>query len=89
MIRQKIAIAIFTALLVLVPASSSAFFGFFGGGFSFGFHAGGGGWWHPGYWGYGPGYWGYPYHARYFGGPYYRYPVLVRPTVKAPETTEK
>lgn len=64
--------AVLGTLLFAIPAQSQAFFGFFGGGFSFGFGGGwsgwgGPGWWGPGYWG-GPGHWGWP---GYWGGPGY------------------
>ena len=75
--HSTFATALLASLLLSVPVESQAFFGFFGGGFSFGFGGGlggwgGPGWWGPGYWG-GPG-WGYghhwyrPYRWRY--GPY-------------------
>ena len=75
--------AAFATLLLCIPVQSQAFFGFFGGGFSFGFGGGwsgwgGPGWWGPGYWGGYPGGWGGP---GYWHGPYrYRwgYPHLWR-----------
>jgi hypothetical protein len=64
--------ALLGTVLMAVPLQSQAFFGFFGGGFSFG--TGWSGWGGPGWWG--PGWWG----RRYWGGPrygwhrpYYRY----------------
>ena len=52
--RHSIALAaLFGTLLMLVPLQSQAFFGFFGGGFSFG--TGWSGWGGPGWWG--PGWW--------------------------------
>ncbi len=82
--------ALSAVVLMAIPAQSQAFFGFFGGGFSFGF--GGGGWggpgygyggpgyWRRGYWGH-PGYrygrWRHPYFAyRGWGLPYYGYPYF-------------
>ena len=83
-------IAMVATLLMAVPGESQAFFGFFGGGFSFGF--GGGGWGGPGWWGggpgrWGPGYWhrpyayGYHYYRPYGGYPFLGYPYhsLIRP----------
>lgn len=64
--------ALFGTLLMFVPLQSQAFFGFFGGGFSFGTGWGGWGgpgWWGPGWWG--PGYRGIPGYGWY--RPYYRY----------------
>ncbi len=62
--RHSIVLAsLFGTLLMLVPLQSQAFFGFFGGGFSFG--TGWGGWGGPGWWG--PGWWG----PRYWGAPGY------------------
>ena len=62
--RHSIALAaLFGTLLMLVPLQSQAFFGFFGGGFSFG--TGWSGWGGPGWWG--PGWWG----PRYWGAPRY------------------
>jgi hypothetical protein len=55
--------AVLGTLLLAVPLQSQAFFGFFGGGFSFG--TGWGGWGGPGWWG--PGWWGH----NYWGGPGY------------------
>ena len=97
-------IAMVATLLMAVPGESQAFFGFFGGGFSFGF--GGGGWGGPGRWG--PGYWhrpyayGYHYYRPYWGYPflgypyhslirpyYYTVPQLVVPTVKAPASAQE
>ena len=79
--------AFLAVLLMAIPAQSQAFFGFFGGGFSFGF--GGGGWGGPGYWGpyWRRGYWGNPYYRygrwrrpyfanRFWGMPYYGYPYF-------------
>lgn len=73
--------ALLATLLLAIPAQSQAFFGFFGGGFSFGLGGGwsgwgGPGWWGPGYWGGypgywgGPGYWHHPYRHRYWRRPY-------------------
>ena len=64
--------ALAAVILAAIPAQSQAFFGFFGGGFSFG--VGGGYWGGPGWWGpygYGPGYgrhhrWLHPYHRRFY-----------------------
>jgi hypothetical protein len=48
--------ALLATTLVALPVKTQAFFGFFGGGFSFGV---GSGWWGgPGWWGGGPGWWG-------------------------------
>jgi hypothetical protein len=55
--------ALLGTLLLCIPLQSQAFFGFFGGGFSFG--TGWGGWGGPGWWG--PGWWG----PRYWGAPGY------------------
>ena len=74
--RKAFLTALLGTLLLAVPAQSQAFFGFFGGGFSFGFGGGWGGWggpgwWGPGYWG-GPGYyWHRPYSWRYWHRPYF------------------
>jgi hypothetical protein len=54
-------------MLMLVPLQSQAFFGCFGGGFSFG--TGWSGWGGPGWWG--PGYWGAPGYA--WQRPFYGY----------------
>jgi hypothetical protein len=68
--RSVLAAALLGTLLLLVPVQSQAFFGFFGGGFSFG--TGWGGWGGPGWWG--PGWWGPGWHrARYLGWPGYRW----------------
>jgi hypothetical protein len=71
--RHSIALAaLFGTLLMLVPLQSQAFFGFFGGGFSFGTGWsgwGGPGWWGPGWWG--PRYWGAPGYGWH--RPFYRY----------------
>ncbi len=70
------AAALSAVILAAIPAQSQAFFGFFGGGFSFG--VGGGYWGGPGWggpYGYGPGYW----RHRYWGHPYYRFRRWHRP----------
>ena len=61
------AVALSAVILAALPAQSHAFFGFFGGGFSFGVGGGYHGYGGPGWWG--PGYW----HRRHWGHPYYRY----------------
>lgn len=66
------AAALSAVVLMAIPAQSQAFFGSFGGGFSFGFGGGGWGgpgWWGPGYGYGGPGYW----RGGYWGHPYNRY----------------
>lgn len=66
------ALALLATLMVAVPSESQAFFGFFGGGFSFGIGSGWG-WGGPGWgWG-GPGYWYRPWYHRYGRYPYWRY----------------
>jgi hypothetical protein len=81
MIRlSKLVAALVVTLGLFAPSQANAFFGFFGGGFSFGF-GGGGSWWGPGYgygpwWGPGYGYgswWGPGYRHHWGGGPYYGY----------------
>lgn len=61
------ATTLLATLLMAVPTQSHAFFGFFGGGFSFGFGGGWGGWGGPwGGWG-GPwGGWGGPGYFRHY-----------------------
>lgn len=63
--RSVFAAAFLGTVLLLVPLQSQAFFGFFGGGFSFG--TGWSGWGGPGWWG--PGW----YRPRYLGWPGYRW----------------
>jgi hypothetical protein len=66
--RSVFGAAFLGTILFLVPLQSQAFFGFFGGGFSFG--TGWGGWGGPGWWG--PGWWGPGwYRSRYLGWPAY------------------
>jgi hypothetical protein len=70
--RFIFATALVGTLLLAVPLQSQAFFGFFGGGFSFGFGTGWGGWGGPGWWGgpggWGPGWWGRGwYRPGYYG----------------------
>lgn len=70
--RSVFAAALLGTVLLSVPLQSQAFFGFFGGGFSFG--TGWGGWGGPGWWGPGSGWWspGW-YRSRYLGWPGYRW----------------
>jgi hypothetical protein len=67
--RSVLLAALLGSVLMAVPLQSQAFFGFFGGGFSFGFGTGWGGWGGPGWWG--PGYWGGPGYGWY--RPWYHY----------------
>jgi hypothetical protein len=78
--------ALLGTLLLALPAQSQAFFGFFGGGFSFGFGSGWGGpgWWGPGYswyrpyshyW-YRPYLWRRPYYWRYYRPYRWGYPFV-------------
>ena len=92
--------ALLGTLLLVIPAQSQAFFGFFGGGFSFGLGGGWGGWggpgwWGPGYWG-GPGYYGYrpyywrrPFYRHYYRPYFWSYPAygLTPPYVYGPQVT--
>jgi len=68
--RHSLLLGLSAAVLLALPAQSQAFFGFFGGGFSFGAGGGLGGWGGPGWWG--PRYWGGPGWRRggYGYGPY-------------------
>jgi hypothetical protein len=78
--RSVFAAALLGTILLVVPLQSQAFFGFFGGGFSFG--TGWSGWGGPGWWGpgwYRPGYfggprygWGRPFWGRRYWSPVYR-----------------
>ena len=83
--------ALAAVILAAIPAQSQAFFGFFGGGFSFG--VGGGGYWGgPGWggpYGYGPGYWRHrhwihPYHRRFYRRWHHPYlaPILGLPALR-------
>ncbi|KAA6182308.1 hypothetical protein F2Q65_18125 [Thiohalocapsa marina] len=101
--RYVLAAALLGTLLLAVPLQSQAFFGFFGGGFSFG--TGWGGWGGPGWWGPGwhrGGYYGLPYSGWYrpyrdqfywrrlyrrYGWPYFDY-GLPLPYVRLPSTEE-
>jgi hypothetical protein len=76
--RRNLLLALLTTVLLGLPGQSQAFFGCFGGGFSFGFGGGWGGWGGPG-WGYSPwygAYRGYPYGYRRW---WHRYPGLWEP----------